>query len=98
MNKIFKTKVLVTGGAGFIGSNLVDALVELGYDVHIIDNLSGGKRENVNKKARLHIKDITHIKEMETLFKGVHYAVSYTHLDVYKRQGDNYLKCLLYMV
>ncbi len=69
-----KTKVLVTGGAGFIGSNLVDALVELGYDVHIIDNLSGGKRENVNKKARLHIKDITHIREMETLFKGVHYV------------------------
>jgi len=47
-----RKKVIVTGGAGFIGSNLVDALVERGFDVHIIDNLSGGKRENINKKAK----------------------------------------------
>jgi UDP-glucose 4-epimerase len=69
-----KTKVLVTGGAGFIGSNLVDALIEQGYDVHIIDNLSGGKIENVNKKAKLHIKDITNLKDIEPLFKGVQYV------------------------
>lgn len=67
-------KVLVTGGAGFIGSNLVDALIEQGYDVHIIDNLSGGKIENVNKKAKLHIKDITNLKDIEPLFKGVQYV------------------------
>jgi UDP-glucose 4-epimerase len=64
----------VTGGAGFIGSNLVDALIEQGYDVHIIDNLSGGKIENVNKKAKLHIKDITNLKDIEPLFKGVQYV------------------------
>lgn len=73
MKKI-KTKVLVTGGAGFIGSNLVDALVELGYDVRIIDNLSGGKIENVNKKAKLHVKDITNLKDIEPFFKGVQYV------------------------
>jgi len=39
-------KILVTGGAGFIGSNLVDTLIDEGYDVHVIDNLSAGKREN----------------------------------------------------
>jgi UDP-glucose 4-epimerase len=44
-------KVLVTGGAGFIGSNLVDALLMNKVDVVIIDNLSTGNRDNINKKA-----------------------------------------------
>lgn len=70
MNK----KVLVTGGAGFIGSNLVDALIGLGFEVHVIDNLSGGKKENVHKKARLHIKDITDLKDIKSIFKGVSYV------------------------
>lgn len=69
-----KEKVIVTGGAGFIGSNLVDALIESGYDVHIIDNLSGGKKENVNKKAKLHIKDITRIEQIETIFNKASYV------------------------
>lgn len=47
-------KVLVTGGAGFIGSNIVDALVERGDDVVIVDNLCEGRRENVNPQARLY--------------------------------------------
>lgn len=69
-----KTKVIVTGGAGFIGSNLVKALVEKGYDVHVIDNLSGGKKENVNKKAKLHVKDLTDLKAIKPLFKGATYV------------------------
>jgi len=44
-------KVLVTGGAGFIGSHTVDALIENGADVVIVDNLSTGKKENLNPKA-----------------------------------------------
>src|SRR3712207_7845067 len=40
-------RALVTGGAGFIGSNLVDALLERGDDVTIVDNLATGKRENI---------------------------------------------------
>ncbi|QQG42926.1 MAG: NAD-dependent epimerase/dehydratase family protein [Candidatus Giovannonibacteria bacterium] len=51
-------KVLVTGGAGFIGSHLVDALIEKGHEVHIIDNLETGKRENINPKAVFHQADI----------------------------------------
>jgi UDP-glucose 4-epimerase len=51
-------KVLVTGGAGFIGSHLVDDLIQRGADVHIIDNLIMGKRENVHPKACLHKVDI----------------------------------------
>lgn len=51
-------RVLVSGGAGFIGSNLVDKLINLGHNVCIIDNLSTGNINNVNKKAQLYINDI----------------------------------------
>lgn len=44
-------KVVVTGGVGFIGSHLVDVLIEKGFEVFIIDNLVGGRLENVNRKA-----------------------------------------------
>jgi len=50
--------VLVTGGAGFIGSHVVDALLAAGHEVAIVDDLSTGKRENVNAAARLHVVDI----------------------------------------
>ncbi len=59
-------KALVTGGAGFIGSNLVDALVARGDSVEIVDNLSSGKRENVNPQANLHVLDIR--EPLEDLF------------------------------
>lgn len=52
-------KILVTGGAGFIGSNLASALVEADHSVVIIDDLSTGKRENVPPEARLHEMDIS---------------------------------------
>ena len=47
-------RILVTGGAGFIASNLVDALIELGHEVAVVDNLATGFRNNVNPKARFH--------------------------------------------
>lgn len=50
--------VVVTGGAGFIGSHLVDALITAGHEVHVIDNLSTGARENLHPKARLQTLDI----------------------------------------
>ena len=46
-------RALVTGGAGFIGSHVVDALVERGDNVWVVDNLASGKRHNVNEGARL---------------------------------------------
>ena len=51
-------KILVTGGAGFIGSHVVDAYVEAGHDVVVVDDLSSGKPENVNAKAKLVQMDI----------------------------------------
>jgi UDP-glucose 4-epimerase len=51
-------RAVVTGGAGFIGSHLVDALLARGDDVDVLDDLSTGKRENVSDGARLHAGDI----------------------------------------
>lgn len=67
-------KVIVTGGAGFIGSNAVDALLEKGHEVHVIDNLSGGKQENINPKAVFHKADICNLEEIRPLFVGVDYV------------------------
>ena len=50
--------VCITGGAGFIGSHVADACVARGYRVLILDNLSGGRRENVPQGAELHVLDI----------------------------------------
>lgn len=51
-------KILVTGGAGFIASNLTDILIREGHSVHVIDDLSTGFAENVNSQAVLHRMDI----------------------------------------
>src|SRR3954453_532818 len=51
-------RAVVTGGAGFIGSNLVDALVARGDDVTVVDNFATGKRENLNEAATLLEHDI----------------------------------------
>lgn len=72
-------KILVTGGAGFIGSHLVDRLIEEGHRVVVVDNLSTGKRENLNPKANFYkidicsrkISDIFEKEKPEVVF---HYA------------------------
>ena len=51
-------RAVVTGGAGFIGSHVADALVARGDEVHVLDNLSNGRRENLPEGARLHEGDI----------------------------------------
>jgi UDP-glucose 4-epimerase len=60
-------KVLVTGGAGFIASHIVDAYVARGHDVTVIDDLSSGLRENVNPKAELIVGDLRDPKTIEGL-------------------------------
>jgi UDP-glucose 4-epimerase len=59
-------KYIVVGGAGFIGSNLTDLLIEKGHKVLVIDNLSTGNLDNVNSKASVLIEDITSSPESLT--------------------------------
>ena len=51
-------KIMVTGGAGFIGSTVVDAYIAAGHDVVIIDNLESGRVENINPKAKFYLMDV----------------------------------------
>lgn len=60
-------RILVTGGAGFIGSHIVEAYLAAGHEVVIIDNLATGRRANAPKGATLHEVDI-HAKETERIF------------------------------
>ncbi len=62
-------KILVTGGAGFIGSHIVDALVKLGHDVVVVDNLSTGSKENLNPKAKFYEVDITDLEKLKEVFE-----------------------------
>ena len=64
-------KILVTGGAGFIGSNLVDALIEKGHEVSVVDNLATGRRENVNEKAKFFEVDITDKDALSKVFSEI---------------------------
>src|SRR3989338_4949106 len=52
-------KILVTGGAGFIGSHVVDAYIAAGHEVAVFDDLSTGVRENLNQKARFYEGNVT---------------------------------------
>jgi len=61
-------KILVTGGAGFIGSNVVDGYIEKGHSVVVVDNLFTGKKENINPAATLYEVDIRS-QEIETIIK-----------------------------
>jgi nucleoside-diphosphate-sugar epimerase len=76
------SKCLVTGGAGFIGSNLVDELIKQGNEVLVLDNLSTGKRENLNSQAKFHEVDIRNLEKIKSLFKSVDYVF---HLAAFPR-------------
>lgn len=60
-------KILVTGGAGFIGSHIVDKYVSLGHEVVIVDDLTTGKKENINSKARFYRVDLRNKRKIASV-------------------------------
>lgn len=64
-------KYLVTGGAGLVGSHIVDQLIERGDEVVVYDNLLRGKKENINPKARFVKGDIQYLGELLSAMEGV---------------------------
>jgi nucleoside-diphosphate-sugar epimerase len=78
--RIFPMRYLVTGGAGFIGSNTVDELVRRGHSVTVLDDLSAGKEENLDKvRGRIHFVQGS-ITDRETVEKACHGADYVIHL------------------
>jgi UDP-glucose 4-epimerase len=78
--------VLVTGGAGFIGSHVVDELLGMGYAVTALDDLSGGYRDNVNARAAFVEGSILDVELLGRLFAEKNFAYVY-HLAAYAAEG-----------
>lgn len=81
-----KKKVLITGGAGFIGSHVVDECISLGMEVVVLDDLSGGFKENVNNKAEFIEGSITDENLIKRLFDKYRFKYVY-HLAAYAAEG-----------
>jgi len=84
------SKILVTGGAGFIGSTLADKLISEGHDVVVIDDLSSGKREYLNPAAKFYQADIAS-PEVAEIFKTERFDFVYhlaAQIEVIKSMAD----------
>ncbi|MCL4428411.1 MAG: NAD-dependent epimerase/dehydratase family protein, partial [Deltaproteobacteria bacterium] len=84
-------KILITGGAGFIGSHVADELIAKGNGVVIIDNLSTGFEYNINPKAKFIKADITDFKKIENIFASESPEIVYhfaAQIDVRKSVSD----------
>lgn len=77
-----KPLVVVTGGAGFIGSHAVDLLIERGFRVHVIDNLYGGRERNLeqhrsNPDVVVEFRDVREVRPDDRLFQGARYVLHF---------------------
>ena len=74
MNESNNQTALVVGGAGFIGSTLVDELIKEGWRVKIIDNFLTGKKENLNPEAEFYELDVRNLEKIKPVFENVDYV------------------------
>lgn len=77
-----KAIAVVTGGAGFIGSHMVDRFINEGYEVRVIDNLVGGRLDNLehhknNKDVKVEVRDIRQVDPDDALFKDAKYVIHF---------------------
>ena len=63
-------KILITGGAGFIGSHIADIFLENDWEVVVIDNFSTGKKENLNSRVKIYKADICDKEQIEKIFES----------------------------
>ena len=66
--------ILVTGGAGFIGSHLVDFLIGKGFSVKILDNFSSGRVENIGLNVEVLRRDLKNFDDIVDVFRGVDFV------------------------
>jgi UDP-glucose 4-epimerase len=89
------SKILVTGGAGYIGSHTTRHLLDRGHDIAVIDNLSTGRQEFVDKRARFHKGDLADRGDIEDAIKGceavMHFAASANVPDSVKNPGEYFI-------
>jgi UDP-glucose 4-epimerase len=88
-------RVLVTGGAGYIGSAAVKSLIEQNYEVVVVDNLSKGDRELVNEKAKFYELDLTDREGLKEVFKE-NEIDAVIHFAGYKAVGDSMRNAVKY--
>jgi len=85
-----KRKALVTGGAGYIGSHIVQLLCESGHDVTVFDNLSLGRKENIDARAYFVQGDILSDADLQDVFKQPFDVIF--HFAAWKAAGESMIK------
>jgi UDP-glucose 4-epimerase len=88
-------KILVTGGAGYIGSHAVAELLDSGYEVIVLDNLENGYRENVDSRATFCLGDVRDIATFEEIFIN-HKIDTVMHFAGYIKVGESVLEPNMY--
>lgn len=84
-------RIIVTGGAGFIGSNIVNRFIDLGHEVAIVDNLCTGRRGNIDSRAEFHEVDICDREALQRVFDSFRPQIVDHHaaqIDVRKAVAD----------
>lgn len=87
-------KVLITGGAGFIGSNLCNYLLKKKFDITVFDNLSSGKLSNISKNVNFVNIDITNKKKLTKYFKKFKYVVHLAAIPILQETIKDPSKCM----